>query len=87
MKDMDWDVNAQGSECVHITIKENVDIENMELVLLNDVRVPIVKMKLNSREIDICTHTEKPMFAQIGHSVKYVNGSGDVYYNDIVKNN
>jgi len=80
MRDSDWSVVADGDECVHITINDDVDITNMELMLLSDTRSSIIKMKLNNRDIYICTHTNKPMFAQIGHSVKYVKNSGAEYY-------
>lgn len=79
----EWNVVAENDECVHITIKENIDINGLELVLLNETRTPIIKMKINTRNINICTHTEKPMFAQIGHSVKYVKGSGGDFYKEI----
>jgi len=80
MKDSDWNVTADGEECVHIIINEDVDITDMELVILSDTRSSIIKMKVNSKDIHICTHTDKPMFAQIGHSVKYVKNSGAEYY-------
>lgn len=80
MKDSDWNVVADGDACVHITINDDVDITNMELVLLSDTRSSIINMKLHNRDIYICTHTNKPMFAQIGHSVKYVKNSGSEYY-------
>lgn len=80
MKDSDWTVTADGDECVHIIINDDVDITDMELMLLSDTRSSIIKMKLNMRDIHICTHTNKPMFAQIGHSVKYVKNSGAEYY-------
>lgn len=81
----DWEANAENDECVHIIINENIDIEGLELVLLSETRTPIVKLKLKNRDISICTHTEKPMFAQIGHSVKYVTGSGFDFYKDVVE--
>ena len=87
MDNKDWDVKAEGDECVHITINDGVTIDGLELVLLSDTRTPIVKMKINARDINICTHTDRPMFAQIGHSVKYVTGSGDEYYDEVVKHN
>lgn len=31
-------------------------------------------------DLHICSHTEKPMFAQLGNSVKYVKGSGKSMY-------
>ncbi len=80
MLSKDWDVIAETDECVLITIGEDIDINNLELTLINDVREPIVKLKVNSREIHICSHTEKPMFAKLGDSVKYVRGSGKSMY-------
>ena len=77
----EWQVVAESDECVFVTIDESVDLEGLELTLINDVRIPIVKLKVNSREIHICSHTEKPMFAQLGNSVKYVKGSGKSMYN------
>jgi len=76
----EWEVVAESDECVLVTIDDEVNIEGLELILISDVRIPIVKLKINSREIHICSHTEKPMFAQIGNSVKYVKGSGKSMY-------
>jgi hypothetical protein len=80
MNGNDWEVIAETDECVLVTINEDVPLEGLELTLINDVRTPIVKLKVNTREIHICSHTEKPMFAQIGTSVKYVKGSGKSMY-------
>jgi hypothetical protein len=77
----EWHVIAESDECVLVTIGDDVDLEGLELTLISDVRIPIVKLKVNSREIHICSHTEKPMFAQLGNSVKYVKGSGKSMYN------
>lgn len=76
----DWEVIAETDECVLVTINEDVPLDELELTLINDVRTPIVKLKVNTREIHICSHTEKPMFAQLGSSVKYVKGSGKSMY-------
>jgi hypothetical protein len=76
----EWYVVAESDECVLVTISDDVDLEGLELTLISDVRIPIVKLKVNSREIHICSHTEKPMFAQLGNSVKYVKGSGKAMY-------
>lgn len=76
----EWQVVAESDECVLVTIDESVDLDGLELTLISDVRIPIVKLKVNSREIHICSHTEKPMFAQLGNSVKYVKGSGKSMY-------
>jgi hypothetical protein len=86
MKQQDWCVQAEGDECVHITINDDVLLTDMDLVLLSETRTPIIKMKVNTREIFLCCHTEKPMFVQIGHSVKYVTGSGGDFYKDVLKN-
>jgi hypothetical protein len=80
MNSNDWTVTAETDECVLVTINDDVPLEGLELTLINDVRTPIVKLKVNSREIHICSHTEKPMFAQLGNSVQYVKGSGKSMY-------
>ena len=82
MKNENWSVTADTEHCVHITIDESVDLTDLELTLISDVRIPIVKVKVDSRDIRICSQTEKPMFAQLGNSVKYVFGSGREYYNN-----
>ena len=52
----------------------------MELIILSDTRSSLIKMKINSHDIYICVCTDKPMFAQIGNSVKYIKNSGAEYY-------
>ena len=84
MLSKDWKVEAESDECVLVTIEDHVVLDGLELTLISDTRTPIVKIKLNSRELHICSHTEKPMFAQIGNSVKYVEGSGKSMYNQNV---
>lgn len=80
----DWQVIAESDECVLVTIDEGVDIDGLELTLISDTRTPILKLKVTCREIHICSHTEKPMFAQLGNSVKYVKGSGKSMYTENV---
>ena len=81
----DWHVQTEGNACVHITINKDVLLTDVELVLLNENRTPIIKMKVRNRDIFLCCHTENPMFVQIEHSVKYVTGSGADFYKDILK--
>lgn len=83
MLNNDWKVEAESDECVLVTINEDVSIEGLELTLISDTRTPILKIKLNTRELHICSHTEKPMFAQIGNCVKYVKGSGKSMYENV----
>ena len=83
----EWQVIAEDDECVLVTIDYDVSIDGLDLTLINDVRTPIVKLKVNTREIHICSHTEKPMFAQLGNSVKYVKGSGKSMYEKIYNQN
>jgi hypothetical protein len=80
----DWNVIAESDECVLVTINDDVDISNLELTLISDTRIPILKLKVTSREIHICSHTEKPMFAQLDNCVKYVTGSGKSMYTENV---
>jgi len=81
MTGSEWEVTAENDNCVLVKIGESVDLTDLELTLISDIRMPIVKLKITTREIHICSHTEKPMFAQIGNSVKYVKGSGSSMYN------
>ena len=81
MTGSEWEVIAENDNCVLVKIDEGVDLTDLELTLISDIRMPIVKLKIATREIHICSHTEKPMFAQIGNSVKYVKGSGSSMYN------
>ncbi len=75
-----WNVVADGDECVIVNINNDVELDVLELVLISDVRQPILRMKVSTREIYLCSHTEKPMFCQLGDSVKYVKGSGKKTY-------
>lgn len=84
MLSTEWNVVAESDECVLVQIGEDIDLTDLELTLISDTRTPIVKLKVNMREIHICSHTEKPMFAQLGNSVKYVSGSGKSMYSQSV---
>jgi hypothetical protein len=83
MLSTEWSVVAESDECVLVQIGEDIDLTDLELTLISDTRTPIVKLKVNMREIHICSHTEKPMFAQLGNSVKYVKGSGKSMYQNV----
>lgn len=85
MKLQDWTVKIENGNCVHVYINEDQNIEGLEFTLINDTRIPIMKMKVTNHEIYICSQIEKPMFAQLGNCVKYVDGSGTEYYNNIIK--
>ena len=84
MLSTEWNVVAESDECVLVQIGEDIDLTDLELTLISDTRTPIVKLKVNMREIHICSHTEKPMFAQLGNSVKYVSGSVKSMYSQSV---
>jgi len=72
----DWKVKATDSDCVQVNISETADIKDTMLTLFDENRIPLVKMKVESREIYLCCHVERPMFIQVGDSVQYVDGSG-----------
>lgn len=82
MKLSDWNVESLDHDCVKVTIKQDVSIDDTTLTLFNENRIPLVKMKVDSREIHLCCHVERPMFIQVGDSVKYVNGSGYEAYEE-----
>jgi len=75
-----WDVVAETEQCVLVTIDEDVDLTNLELTIIDEFRIPVIKLKVNTRDISICLQTGKPMFAQLGNSVKYITGSGKNSY-------
>ena len=47
MLSKEWQVVAESDECVLVTINDDVDIEGLELTLISDVRIPIIKIKIN----------------------------------------
>lgn len=70
-------VESNGEEtCVHAHLNTDLDITDLSFSLLDDERKQIIKLKVNSHEIYFCTNIGKPIFAQLGDSVKYVDGSG-----------
>ncbi len=85
MKLSDWKVNTVDNDCVKVNINEDVSINDTMLTLFNENRIPIVKMKVESREVYLCCHAERPMFIQVGDSVRYVDGSGYEAYEKIFK--
>lgn len=79
----DWTVKSEIKDektCVHVHINDNVDLTNLFLHLLDDERKLIVELKVTSSEIYFCTAIGKPMFAELGHNVKYVDGTGAEFY-------
>jgi len=81
----DWTLLTEVKEdneetCVHAIINDDVDINKLDFLLLDEERKLIVKLKVTSREIYFCTTIGKPMFAQLGDDVKYVEGSGAETY-------
>jgi hypothetical protein len=84
----DWSINTEtkdGQTCVHAHISDSLDISGLEFSLLDEERKLIVRMKVNSHEIYFCTAIGEPMFAQLGDSVKYVDGSGADFYKEKIQ--
>ena len=75
-----WEVNATSKECIEIIIHESVDLSDLTLIILNENRTQVLKLKLSSHHVSLCLPSCNPMFAQIGGQVKYVKGSGSEYY-------
>jgi len=85
MENIKFSATKESEHCIRIKINEEVDIENLEITLINDVRIPISTSKIESRDFSICCNSEKPTFARILETVKYVEGSGDESYKEIAK--
>jgi hypothetical protein len=75
----DWKVSTDD-EWVNIKINDSIDLFDLEFTLIDAERKPLIKMKVTSREISLKYHSDQPIFAQLGDSVQYVDGSGDAYY-------
>jgi hypothetical protein len=68
----DWSVQAVNSNCITITINEDLSIEGTKLRILGENRNFLFDVVPTNREIMLCTPT--------GISVHYVKGSGNEYY-------
>ena len=80
----DWTVVATGTNCVKITINEDLNIEGSFLRILGPTRLLITDIKPIERETEFCHYTGEPMFVELhttkGVSVHYVKGSGADFY-------
>lgn len=80
MKTTQWNAKASGDTCVNIKIDEEIQLDGLEIILKNEFRIEIIKIKIEAHDFSICTNTCRPVFAQIENSVRYVDGSGaDAY--------
>lgn len=80
MKQESWSVSADGPNCVKVVIDPSIDLTGLEIKLINDLRQPFMKQKLESHTLTLCSSIDMPVYAQIADSMKYVSGSGDAYY-------
>ena len=87
IKITDWTAKVEGVDCIHVKINDNVNIDDIELTLISENRVPIFTVPINAREIFIKSEVDMPMFIQIGQSVHFVEGSGGDFYKDKLKEN
>lgn len=78
-----WTVKRENDNCVHAHIDESVDITDLEFSLINDLRQKILTMKVTSHEVYVCSELARPTYAQLGDSMKYVDGSGSEYYKQV----
>jgi hypothetical protein len=88
MKLSDWTLEVGESNCVHVHINEDVPLDGLELAIVNETRAKILRMKVTDREIYVCTPLERPMYVDLGGSMKYISGSGfELYKNDGINSN
>lgn len=78
-----WRVKRTDDNCVLVEIDKTVDITGLEFSLINDHRQKILSMKVTSHEISICSDLQRPTYAQLGSTMKYVDGSGREYYSTL----
>jgi len=80
----DWSVKPEIKDehtCIHVVISTKLDFTKLDFTLLDENRIPIVIMRVTNCEIYFCVPSiGRPMFAQLGDSVKYITGSGAEAY-------
>ena len=71
--------------CIEIQIKDEIDLEDTTIKILGKDRNLLVKIPNPQHKTEVCLYTGSPMFVEVtnhfGSVVKYVEGSGDEYYN------
>lgn len=83
MRLSDWTLDVEDGNCVHVHINDGVPLEGLELAIVNETRAKVLRMKVTDREIYVCTPLERPMYVDLGGSMKYISGSGfELYSND-----
>lgn len=75
-----WDISVDAEGMVHLDIDDVIDIDDLTLTLISDVRIPIISLKVTSYHMLFPMNICKPTFGQLGDSVKYVSGSGNEFY-------
>jgi len=83
IKHSQWLVHTEekdGQTCIHAHLSEDLDFSNLDFSLIDEDRKTIIKLKVTSREIYFCVNIGEPLFAQLGDSIKYVDGSGIELY-------
>ena len=79
-----WKAIAINDQHIRVQFDENTDIAGLEITLINELRQPILREKVTSHKMTIVSETEYPIFVQVGHALKYVEGSGGASYNEAV---
>ena len=57
MENIKFSATKESEHCIRIKINEEVDIENLEITLINDVRIPISTSKIESKDFSICCNS------------------------------
>lgn len=86
----DWSIKTEIKDdqtCIHAHINKDLDLNGLIFSLLDDERKLIIKLKVTDYEIYFCTAIGKPMFAQLGDNVKFVEGTGAETYKTILNEN
>jgi hypothetical protein len=75
-----WNICVDVEGNIHLAIQDVIDITDLSLTFISDVRIPITTFKITSYNMVFPFNVCKPTFAQLGDSVKYVTGSGNEFY-------
>jgi hypothetical protein len=70
--------------CIEINFQSDIDLTDAIVKILGKDRELIAKLTNPTYHMEFCVYTGSPMFVEVvnhhGTEVKYVIGSGDIYY-------
>lgn len=86
----DWVVAVNNDNLIDVNISQDFEIGEAYVVLKDSSRCLVMKQKVVSNNFQIEIPTGEPIFMELvspkGVSVRYVDGSGKVFYDKLIVN-